>query len=702
MPRHRTAPRRRRVLRSAQVIAAALALAGTIGLISQPAALAGPKGAPAGSWKETSWFWSLSRIEGLSCTSTSVCVAGGNGSVALVTTDGGKSWAGEMLPLGVTDLSAVDCPSKSVCEATGESEDTGADDLLRTTDGGRNWVSQKLPRGLEGNATGSVGGVRFSAVACYSTSVCEVVGTYSDSKGYVPVALRTTDGGALWTRKTLPGNGTVNAVSCPSRSTCEATFQNNGPGKAEVLRTTNGSKNWSRETLLTGDVGLSAVDCPSAATCFVGGYDYPDAVVLRTRNGGGSWTHETLESETFEPVNQLACRSTSVCEAAASPDVAFRTIDGGAKWSSATFPIGEGQVGALSCPSTSTCLAGGYSDGLPNEVPGGAPVALGSTNYATKWVTRDTLPGSAITLSALACRDSVCQAGGDGAVRTTNNGRSWVSETVPAEIAEIACPSTSVCEAADQNVTLRTTDGGRTWVSTTLPTAAGDVGAIACPSTSVCEAVDPDSGIADRTTDGGKVWVSRTFPKIGGFDALACPSTSVCEALGVDTSDYVESLHTTDGGKKWVRQNLPDSLVANSIACPTISICVAVGETTSSGVITIGAHATTTGPQAAAIRTTDGGKRWSTHLLPSTPNGQLSVVACPTQSMCEATAVLQGNPKDDQRLPAIFRTTNGGVTWRAQGIPAGLATLPALACPSPSTCEAVAVRQGGPEILRLP
>jgi photosystem II stability/assembly factor-like uncharacterized protein len=691
------------------VIAAALALAGTIGLISQPAALAGPKGATASSWKETSWFWSLSRIEAMSCTSTSFCVAGGDGSVALVTTDGAKSWAGEMLPLGVTDVTAVDCVSKSVCEAVGESEDTAAADLLRTTDGGKTWISEKLPRGLAGDASGSVTAARFSAVACYSASVCEVVGTYSDSKGYVAVALRTTDGGAKWVRKTLPGNGTVNDVSCPSRSTCEAVFQNNGLGKAEVLRTTNGSKNWSHETLLTGNAMLSAVSCPSSSTCFAGGYNYSvpgqdDTVVLRTRNGGRTWTQEVLPYAYSDTVQELACRSTLVCEAL-GPEIAFRTIDGGAKWASATLPIGDGQIAALSCPSTSTCLAGGYSDGLPNEASAGEPVALGSTNYATKWVTRDTLPGSAFTLTALACRSSVCQAGGDGAVRTTNNGRSWVSETLPAgaQIGAIACPSTSVCEAVDQNVTLRTTDGGRTWVSTTLPTAAGnDVGAIACPSTSVCEAVDADSGVANRTTDGGKTWVSRTFPKIGGFEALACPSTSICEALGVDTSDYVESLRTTDGGKKWVRQNLPDSLLANSIVCPTISICEAVGETTSSGVITIGAHATTTGPEAAAIRTTNGGKSWSTHVLPSTSNGQLDVVACPTQSMCEATAVLEGNPKDTQHFVAMFRTTNGGITWHAQDLPAGLQTLPAVACPSPSTCEAVAVRQGGPEILRLP
>ena len=294
---------------------ATLALVGTLGLFSQPSALAAPTGTGAGSWKEAAWFWGLGRVEALACPSTSICVAGGDAAVALRTTDGGKRWTGEMLPAGVTEINGIACPTRSVCQAIGEDTSAGQNALLGTTDGGERWVVEKDPPGLQGNKSGSVQAADFTGIACSSKTVCEVVGGYSDTAGEVAVAVRTTDGGAKWKRKILPGNGTVNGVSCPSRSTCEAVFRANGPGEAVVLRTTNGGANWSRKTLLTGNVGLLAVDCTSNLTCMVGGYNTAvGTVVLRTTNGGRSWTTEIVQSQTFEPINELACRTSLVCE----------------------------------------------------------------------------------------------------------------------------------------------------------------------------------------------------------------------------------------------------------------------------------------------------------------------------------------------------------------------------------------------------
>ena len=645
MPRQRTAPRtarlalprRRRDLRSAQVAVAALAWIAVIGLVSQPSALAAPRSAVASSWAEVAWFWGISRVEAVACPSSSMCIAGGQGAVALRTTNGGRTWVGEMLPSGVTEITGVACPSKSVCEAIGhDSATSGATAaLLRTTDGGVSWVSEKLPAGMGGTVTGSVTSTVLNAIACPSKSICEAVGGFGNSSGEVVVALRTTDGGRSWVRRKIPGNGTVSAVACPSASTCDALFRVNGPGTEVVLRTTNGGKSWSRKTVLTGNVGLEVIACPSTSTCMAGGDVYPAAVVLRTTNGGKSWAQETLESQSFAYVDALASRSTSVCEALTYNDdtsVAWRTTDAGTKWVTTTLPLTTGDVGAIACSSTSVCVAAGYGVAASGATSSAA-VVLRTTNNAKRWVVAEALSTGITELNAIACRSaSVCEAGGDSAsaVRTTDGGTRWVSEALPAGVTgveTVACPSTLVCEAVDGDLAFRTTDGGKTWVSETLPSGSGQAEAIACPSTSVCEAVGETSTAVAVTL-------------------FACPSTSACPVL----------------------------------------------------------DASSKGPGAVALRTTDGGRRWVSKTLPSTSGKLLNGVACPTTSICEAIGWTPGSEVTNASSGStvvVFRTTDEGASWRSQTVPPGLLALSSIACPSPSSCDAVGYRQGGAAIIRL-
>jgi len=717
--------RRRRNLRSSQVAVAALAWIAVIGLVSQPSALASPKGAAAGAWTEVGWFWGISRVETVACPTTSMCVAGGQGAVALRSTDGGRSWVGETLPSGVTSLTGIVCPSKSVCEAIGENSATSGATaaLLGTTNGGVSWVSQKLPAGMGGTTTGSLTPTVLSAIACPSKSVCEAVGGFANSSGELGVTLRTTDGGRSWVRRTLPGDGEANSVACPSTSTCEVLFKSNGAGGVVVLRTTNGGGSWSHKTVLTGNAELEAIVCPSTSTCMAGGNVYPAAVVLRTTNGGKSWAQETLESQSFEYVDALACRSTSVCEAVTYNDataVAWRTTDAGTKWADTTIPLTTASIAAITCPSTSVCVAGGYGVGTPGSTASTA-VALRTTDNGKRWVLGEALSAGITELTAIACRStSVCEAAGDSAlaVQTTDGGARWVSETLPAGAAgveAIACPSTRICEAVDGDLAFRTTDGGRTWVSGTLPSGSGQAEAIACPSTSVCEVVGQSSDLAMRTTNGGKSWVSQPATGVEGFNAFSCPSASVCEAIGVSSAGLEESLRTTDGGARWVGQKLPYNLGdIDAIACASASACEAVGATSASVAVTLFAcrtpslcpvlDASSKGPSAVAIHTTDGGRRWLSTKLPSTYGKTLNAVACPTSSVCEAIA---GSPTAGVSGPSagpdveVFRTTDGGSSWRSQTVPSGISALLSVACPSPSSCEAVGYRQGGAAIIRL-
>jgi photosystem II stability/assembly factor-like uncharacterized protein len=74
-------------------------------------------------------------LTGVSCTSTSHCVAVGNivssdgysvGSDVLSSTDGGTSWSAQSAPSDVTDLAAVSCPVTSTCFAVGSNAQGGA------------------------------------------------------------------------------------------------------------------------------------------------------------------------------------------------------------------------------------------------------------------------------------------------------------------------------------------------------------------------------------------------------------------------------------------------------------------------------------------------------------------------------------------------------------------------------------------------
>jgi photosystem II stability/assembly factor-like uncharacterized protein len=134
-----------------------------------------------------------------------------------------------------------------------------------------------------------------------------------------------------------------------------------------------------------------------------GGDVYPAAVVLRTTNGGKSWAQETLESQSFEYVDALACRSTSVCEALTYNDdtsVAWRTTDAGTKWATTTLPLTSGDVGAIACSSTSVCVAGGYGVAASGATSSAA-VTLRTTNNAKRWAVAETLSTGITELNAV-------------------------------------------------------------------------------------------------------------------------------------------------------------------------------------------------------------------------------------------------------------------------------------------------------------
>jgi photosystem II stability/assembly factor-like uncharacterized protein len=229
-----------------------------------------------------------------------------------------------------------------------------------------------------------------------------------------------------------------------------------------------------------------------------------------------------------------------------------------------------------------------------------------------------------------------------------------------------------------------------------------------------------------RTTDGGEVWVNVGSPLASkeSLSGLACPSASVCEAVGeIDsTNGGAVALRTTDGGANWVGgEKFPSNIAGlTGVACPTTSTCEAVGSSYAiGGGYTLGgdyAPLSCPGPSTCrvaagdvpaypyALRTTDGGARWVSTKLPAGV-GAIDAIACPTPSVCEAVgshaAASSTAAKDTTPAVAAVRSIDGGTTWASQPLPAAITALKGVACPSPYDCYAAGYSSAGGLVLRF-
>ncbi len=175
---------------------------------------------------------------------------------------------------------------------------------------------------------------------------------------------------------------------------------------------------------------------------------------------------------------------------------------------------------------------------------------------------------------------------------TTNGGMTWVQQSLPTgieDMANIACPSVSVCEipadTSSGSVVLGTTNGGSTWNTQTLPSGTTEAqdGRIVCPTALMCELTAYAQGSGETafgTTDGGTIWNAQTPPSGDSVATVVCPSASVCEATGNNGTQGV-LVGTTNSGSTWTSQALPEGTTTAEqnyvLACPSTAECFSAG-----------------------------------------------------------------------------------------------------------------------------
>jgi hypothetical protein len=264
------------------------------------------------------------------CTAVGSYVSAQHAIVALAERWGGVRWRLQSIagPPGTSSLSGVSCPSSRTCTAVGNYLDgAGRDVALVERWDGSGWHFQAAP------APAGARRSSLSAVACRSAVACVAVGTYRNHAGR-NVTLAERSDGLGWQVEPTPNPARRNynmldGVSCPSATICVAVGTRGGgdEGSAGFAERWNGS-GWRLEATPRapgpGDGSLDAVSCPSVAACTAVGYYAKNSGVnltLAERWDGSRWRLQTTPDRRPPGISQLAavsCPWPTDCVAAGS------------------------------------------------------------------------------------------------------------------------------------------------------------------------------------------------------------------------------------------------------------------------------------------------------------------------------------------------------------------------------------------------
>jgi photosystem II stability/assembly factor-like uncharacterized protein len=469
---------------------------------------------------------------------------------------------------------------------------------------------------------------------------------------------RSQDGGLRWALARITASRFISSLAvAPSDShvvyaTCPF----------GLFRSTDRGVSW---TLLTGASWYHVAVSPTDANLVYGHTSFgfvrsADGGVTRTIGGVGLPEGPTMTDLLVDP-NAPG----TLYVAFGSNDGVYKSIDGGATWSRASFGLGHFAYFALAAPPSrpgTLYLAAGQ-------------VLYKSTNSAATWVPHATQSGYIVDVDAV--DDIITIATTFGVQTSLNAGTTWSPAILGASAAVARDPRTAQTVLVENNQSIRrSVDGGATFELAGHGMGAG------APAFLTASPHDPRSVLTGgafglyRTNDGGVTW-SRLG--LAAFTADAAFFDAVRpEVLYVLTGNDVIQ-RSTDGGQTFatISGGLPGgSALLLAVDPKTSGVLYATSGTTiyrkqddsdwtlrsgglpqnfAASVITVdpGAPSTLYAIRTTQLfRSTNSGGSWS----PMTP---------PPTSGMKALAV---DPKDSQHLLLSTNTfpwesTNGGQSW---------------------------------------
>ena len=536
----------------------------------------------SGLYKGTGPEWSAvalpsgsGTISVLSCPVLNNCTGIAAGT-AETTHNGGASWTAVALPGVLYSAASIDCPDARTCWVVGEYTNSLTSQIGTinvTTDGGATWARLPFPASPQPYA--------FDSVSCWAPTSCLVDGTEEagglESSSGSPYFLSTSDGGATWTVHVAPETMPfVPSIDCVDARTCWLS----GPSGAGT--TSDGGASWtvrwygSRFT-------LSAISCPSAKECLVGGAfpslaeDHLGAFIVTSSN----------------PMGVLV---------RLGPDGRYSAIG-------TSDPSVSGFTG-LSC-SEAKCLA------TAQTVSGNQPTVLRLDPTGHNAPSALTLPSGVQSLAGVACPDAggclvTGKVGGQPAL-LRQSGKRWSSVALPygtQSVGPVSCPNSERCyvlavSGGPELLAASLGQGQPEWRSVVLPAGVYGLTALGCPAASSC-------------------WVAGQFSPDGsgpsGSTASTSPEVEVFRAIHVHFAPG--SLSTT----------LTTAAPTTTTAAPTTTAAAP----TSTAAAPTSTTSTTSAPSPAALTSAAG---WVAEPIPAGVTGVVSI-ACPFTRACYAVVTL--------------------------------------------------------------
>ncbi|HZI77272.1 MAG TPA: hypothetical protein VFD73_25180, partial [Gemmatimonadales bacterium] len=526
---------------------------------------------------------------GVSCTSASACTAvGSQASGTFVERWNGSTWSIQSSPnpegTSIT-LSDVSCPTSSFCLATGSYGSTKKTLVERWN--GSTWTL------VSSSSPSETGGSNLTDVSCSSAEFCAAAGYYNpggserrtlvehwngsavslqsspnpEGKTFVQlndVSCTTSSActGVGYSRTTLPASGTLgerwngstwsiqstadpeplppesrlNAVSCPTGTSCAA-FGYDYSREKELFRLWNGSE-WQVGSSSTPAVLPADTSCATTINCMVVGAASSESVRAETWSAPGegkTWSHTTLgvplpSGSSHVAFNSVSCTSTTACTAAGSyTDKTGRTVTLAERWNGSEWTIqttanpasGNTELLGVSCTSASACTAvGQQASGTFAERWNGSTWSISSTPNPT---------GTSIKLSDVSCPMSIfCLAVGSYSTSPTKtlverwNGSAWTVVSSPnpsgggsAYLTDVSCPAAESCTAAGYYATTLGGSENRTLVEGSNGTTAWLEGSVNPEGKALARLSDSSCGTPSACTGVGFSQATTAGPASG-------------------------------------------------------------------------------------------------------------------------------------------------------------------------------------------
>ncbi len=353
--------------------------------------------------------YNTSAISSISCPEIKTCVAvgvagqsastefKGYSGLVLTTSDDGQNWKSSTLPSGIGGLSSVSCNSSALCIAVGEGPGANSGAIISSSDFGSTWKEEAAPQmgklaGLSCSATGfcmafgrATGG-QVLEVATLISNTWNAISTES--------LAQSTKGCSNCAVSTPAGSTTIQSVTCESGDYCilggTVTNAQSGAENGFISVTTNGGVTWSKSSLPISISSIANVVCQNGGPCLAGGTISSGngsgpgiAAVLTSSDSGATWK-VLSQVGAINGLTDLACyvntcmatgyqvevqRATSGSPLVSiTESVVLESNDGGTTWQSVASLASGNELLSVGCDPQGSCMAGGttrdYQQGI--------------------------------------------------------------------------------------------------------------------------------------------------------------------------------------------------------------------------------------------------------------------------------------------------------------------------------------------------